>query len=82
MDANTELDYYKNFDFDNAKIIKHPSVALLQERHRLAEQAGQSLDEDVIKWLVTQDKDTKQHINDMIRHAMALTEKVRGIAVA
>ncbi len=82
MDNDIELDYYKDFDFDNAKIIKHPTIALLQERHRLAEQAGQSLDEDVMKWLVIQDSDTKQHINDMIRHVMALTEKVRDVAVA
>ncbi len=74
MDVKAELNYYKNFDMDNAKIIKHPSIALLQERHHLAEQAGQSLDEDVIKWLVTQDKETKHHINNMIRNAMALTK--------
>ena len=37
-----------------------------------SEQAIQVLDADVMAWLSTQDQETKQHINDMIRHAMAL----------
>jgi hypothetical protein len=30
------------------------------------------IDADVVTWLSTQDQETRKHINDMIRHAMAL----------
>lgn len=65
-----ELDRYKNFDFNDAKLVKPKFVQKLQERH--AEAQAKVLDVDVVTWLNGQDQETKQHINEMIRHVMAL----------
>lgn len=70
MQENETLEYYKNFDTTNLKAIKHPLVKKLQERH--AESQVKAFDADVVMWLSGQDQDTKQHINEMIRHIMAL----------
>ena len=61
-----------SFDFDAAgvKRIKHPLVKQAQQRH--AEAQIHLLDADVVTWLSSQDQETKRHINEMIRHAMAL----------
>ena len=45
-------------------------VKKLQERHAIAQ--AQAFDADVVAWLSSQDNETKQHINDMVRHIMAL----------
>lgn len=42
----------------------------LQERHAIAQ--AKAFDADVVEWLSSQDNETKQHINDMVRHVMAL----------
>lgn len=71
--TDKDLQFYKDFDFERSNQIKHPLIEKLQARKRLAEQLEKyGFDEDVIYWLVTQDDDNKRHINDMIRHAMAL----------
>lgn len=67
---NDELEYYKNFDFSQAKLVKPKIIQKLQERH--AEAQGKVLDADVVTWLSTQDLDTKKHINEVIRHFMAV----------
>ena len=41
-----------------------------QERHAIAQ--AKAFDADVVTWLGSQDNETKQHINDMVRHIMAL----------
>lgn len=65
-----ELDRYKNFDPTDANVVKPKFVQKLQERH--AEAQAKVLDVDVVTWLNGQDQETKQHINEMIRHVMAL----------
>lgn len=70
MQEQDELEYYKNFDTSKITPIKHPLVKKLQERHAAAQ--AKVIDADVVTWLSTQDQETRQHINDMIRHAMAL----------
>ena len=45
-------------------------VKKLQERHAIAQ--AKAFDADVVTWLGSQDNETKQHINDMVRHIMAL----------
>lgn len=42
----------------------------LQEYH--AETESKVLDADVLMWLSVQDQDTKHHVNEIIRHIMAL----------
>ena len=65
-----ELERYKNFDPTNAQLVKPSFVKKLQERHAIAQ--AQAFDADVVAWLSSQDNETKQHINDMVRHIMAL----------
>lgn len=70
MKMQEELEHYKDFDFSQAKLVKPEIIKKLQERH--AEAQAKVLDADVVMWLSGQDQDTKQHINEMIRHIMAL----------
>lgn len=65
-----ELERYKNFDPTNAPLVKPSFVKKLQERHAIAQ--AKAFDPDVVTWLSSQDNETKQHINDMVRHVMAL----------
>jgi hypothetical protein len=62
----------ESFDFDGVgvKRIKHPLIKQAQARY--ADAQTKLLDVDVSTWLTSQDSTTKQHINEMIRHAMAL----------
>jgi uncharacterized protein (DUF4415 family) len=65
-----DLEHYKNFDFSQAKLVKPEIIKKLQARH--AEAQAKVLDADVVTWLSTQDPDTKKHINEVIRHFMAV----------
>ena len=65
-----ELERYKNFDPTNAPLVKPSFVKKLQERHAIAQ--AKAFDPDVVTWLSSQDNETKQHINEMVRHIMAL----------
>lgn len=54
------------YDFSNAKrATQVPHLSRLRGQNQL-------LDEDVSRWLVVQDTDTKRHISEMIRQVMAL----------
>lgn len=82
-----DIQFYKDFDFSEAEIIKHPLIAKLQERKRQADELAEKhkelgLDADVIGWLAKQDTDTQSHINDMIRHAIALQTKPKNTGMA
>jgi len=65
-----DLKRYKNFDPTNAPVVKPNFVKKLQERHAIAQ--AKAFDADVVTWLSSQDDETKQHINEMVRHIMAL----------
>lgn len=65
-----ELERYKNFDPTNAPLVKPYFVKKLQERHATAQ--AQAFDADVVTWVSSQDAATKQHINEVIRHFMAI----------
>ena len=67
---NETVEYYKNLDTTNAKLVQPAIIKKLRERQR--EVAYSSLDMDVLTWLSTQDVDTKRHINEVIRHFMAV----------
>ena len=58
--------YLKNFDFDAVGVqkIKHPLIQEAQNRALLAD--------DVADWLSKQTAATRQHVNAVIRHLMAL----------
>ncbi len=64
--------YFDDFDFENAPIIKHPMVQQLQENKRHYEQASQNilskLDNDVMQ-LINEHSNPKdiERINTMIR---------------
>lgn len=51
-------------------MVKPDLIKKLQERHAAVQ--TNVLDPDVATWLSHQNHETKQHINEMIRHAMAL----------
>ena len=67
---NETVEYYKNLDTTNAKLVQPAIIKKLRERQR--EVAYSALDMDVLTWLSTQDVDTKKHINEVIRHFMAV----------
>lgn len=75
MNDSTEKDlaFYKEFDPAQSHQIKHPLIEKLQANKRLAEQ---NFDDDVLSWVSTQDLETKRHINDVIRHIMAVKQTV------
>lgn len=65
--------YFDGLDLENAKPIKHPLIEKLQANAKLVKQQETAwLDEDLSIWITNQDSTTKRHINEMIRHAMAL----------
>jgi uncharacterized protein (DUF4415 family) len=70
MNMRDDLEHYKNFDFSQAKLVKPEIIKKLQKRH--AEAQAKVLDADVVTWLSTQDLATQQHINEVIRHFMAV----------
>lgn len=67
---NETVEYYKNLDTTNAKLVQPAIIKKLRQRQQ--EVAYSSLDMDVLTWLSTQDTDTKKHINEVIRHFMAV----------
>ncbi len=64
----------KEFDFSNAKRPNDvPAIQQLRQAYERSEQAHkQALDEDVLTWLVQQDKNTKERVNTVIRQFMAV----------
>jgi hypothetical protein len=67
-----DIEYYKNLDVSRAKHIEPEFIKELRKRHAIAQE--KAFDVDVVEWVNTQDQATKQHINDMIRHVMALKQ--------
>lgn len=72
---DVEYERYKDWDMSNATPARlHPMVKKLQDNYRLAQLAQHSdlLDADVLSWLVKQNSETKRHVSEMIRQALAL----------
>lgn len=65
-----QLEYYQNFDFDNATLVEPNVIQKIKAQKKLIEQ--RSFDSDILAWLDTQDTTTKRHINEMLRHMMAI----------
>lgn len=70
-DTKKANDYFEGFDFEGAKKIKHPLVEKIQQENGL-------LETDIAIWLSAQDKETKRHINAVIRHFMEIKESAHG----
>ena len=64
-----ELERYKNFDPTNAPLVKPSFVKITGTS---CHSSSKGFDPDVVTWLSSQDNETKQHINEMVRHIMAL----------
>ncbi len=75
-DTITEDNYFDDFDFDNATVIKHPMVKQLQENKREYERVSQEilsrLDRDVIQ-LINEHSNPKdiERMNTMVRTLFA-----------
>ncbi len=74
-DMPVDNNYFDDFDFDTAKSIKHPLIKKLQDN--VVQQNGDNLqdlpiDDDIVQWLLKQDDNTKRHINEVLRHVMAV----------
>lgn len=54
------------------RIIKSGGITMQNELERHAIAQGKAFDANVVTWLSSQDDETKQRINDMVRHIMAL----------
>lgn len=65
-----DIEYYKNLDVSRAKHVEPDFVKELRKRHAAAQ--AKVLDADVVMWLSTQDNETKRHVNEVIRHMMAV----------
>jgi len=65
-----EFEHYRNLDTSEAKVVEPVIIKKLRERKQ--EIASNSFDMDVLTWLSGQDQATKQHINEVIRHFMAV----------
>lgn len=66
----TDIDYYKNLDISKAKQVEPEFIKEFKKRHAAAQ--AKAFDVDVVEWVNTQDQETKRHINEMIRHLMAV----------
>ncbi len=63
----------KPFDFSQAKKASDvPALARLQQAYAKEQAKAQAIDDDVIAWIESQDSDTKRHINEILRHFMAM----------
>lgn len=65
-----QLDYYQNFDFEKVELVEPNVIKQIKARKKLAEE--QNFDIDVLAWIDSQDSVTKRHVNDVLRHMMAL----------
>lgn len=68
------IKHYEDLDTTHLKVVQPKIIQTLQQRHRdfLASQQFLGLDEDVLNWLSLQDKHTQNHINDVIKHIIAM----------
>ena len=64
------IEYYKNVDVSRDKHVEPTFVKELRKRHAAAQ--AMAFDADVVTWVSSQDAATKQHINEVIRHFMAV----------
>ncbi|WHP07003.1 hypothetical protein QLH32_05945 [Acinetobacter corruptisaponis] len=65
-----DIEYYKNFKVTKEKSVEPAFIKKLREQKQQV--AYSSFDMDVLTWLNEQDKDTKKHLNEVIRHFMAI----------
>ncbi len=71
-DTITEDNYFDDFDFDNATVIKHPMVQQLQQNKQKYERVSQDilskLDQDVLE-LINEHSSPKdiERLNTMVR---------------
>lgn len=71
MQTQDELQkQYENFDFSKAKITEPRLIKKIRQLQQ--QEAEQSFDDDVLSWVVKQDETTKRHLNEVIRHFMAI----------
>lgn len=68
----------KTFDFSQAKPVSEVSALKnLQQAYQNSQKAThQAFDDDVIAWVEQQSPTTQHHINEMIRHFMAINHSV------
>ncbi|OOR85822.1 hypothetical protein B0181_11890 [Moraxella caviae] len=68
---------YKDFDMTGAIRGIPPQIARLQAKNQTNVKTEQArlLDDDVMAWVVRQDQDTKNIINQMIRGMMSIQQK-------
>lgn len=62
--------YYQEYNFDNVDLVVPDTIKKIRENKRNLAQS--TLDTDILLWLDKQDDTTKRHINDVIRHFMAI----------
>ena len=70
QNANDLINYYENLDTSNATVVEPKFIKELRKRRAAAQ--AKVLDADVVTWLSTRDAATQQHINEVIRHFMAV----------
>ncbi|MFW2176438.1 MULTISPECIES: hypothetical protein [unclassified Moraxella] len=67
----------RDMDFSQGKSVSEiPALKARQDKKAL-ENTGFNkestlLDEDISRWLVSQNSETKRHFNEMVRHALAM----------
>ncbi|OPH40224.1 hypothetical protein [Moraxella equi] len=66
--------YFDDFDFDNAKVVKHPLIEKAQQAKSKYASSERIFDEDVLLWLNNQNDHTKHYINEMMRNLMAIEQ--------
>ncbi len=68
---NEDASYFENFDFDNAKAIKHPIIVRLQKRAKLQNEIVQFFDRDVLEKIrcayEQNDEQNRQKANNILR---------------
>ena len=70
QNANDLINYYENLDTSNATVVEPKFIKELRKRRAAAQ--ARVLDAEVETKISTQDAATQQHINEVIRHFMAV----------
>lgn len=69
--VDTNLDY-ENMDISRANHVMPNVIKTYQTNKSQSQNNASPIDDDVMDWLVKQDDATKHHINEVIRHFMAI----------
>lgn len=62
----------REMDFSNGKSVAEIPALKARQATKALENDDKLLDDDISRWLIKQNGETKRHFNEMVRHALAM----------